>query len=142
MKNLLPCLGICAVVATPALAQGSYDSLKRDNPYGMAEQPRQGMPRLGESVAVPHFGITVFQSRAPDGHGLVLIDNVDTTGPLGRFANQIMPGGVAINAIDTYHPATIAQLMQIMSAYNSGTTVKLELMQFPSGFAEIPVRLQ
>jgi hypothetical protein len=144
MKKLLAFLVTCATAVPSALAQGSYDFLKRDNPYGMAEQPQRGLPRLGESVAAPHLGVTVFQSRAPDGHGLVLIDNVDTGGPLGRLANQITPGGVAINAIDTYHPATIAQLMQIMDPYSAGTTVKLELLQFlpKVGFTEFPIRLQ
>jgi hypothetical protein len=142
MKTFFASIVLCALALGPAVAQGNYDFLKRDNPFGAAEQRGQ-LPRLSQSVAVPSLGVTVFQSRAADGHPLVLIDQIDGSGPLARLAGQILPGGVAVNAIETYHPGGVAELMQIMSAYRPGTTVKLQLLQFlpKIGFLETPVRL-
>jgi hypothetical protein len=139
-----PCLPVPQSSQTAPPSQqpqsgSNYDMLKRDNPYGTAEQG-WSLSRLSQSVEVARLGITVFQSRAADGHGLVVIDAIQPNGPLGKLQ---LPPAVVINAVDTYHPSTIDLLMQIMMSHQSGDFVKLELMQFgpPVRFGEIRVRL-
>jgi hypothetical protein len=129
--------------ASAASAQQGYDFLKRDNPLGMGEQAQTILPRLSGSVNVEHLGVTVFQSKAADGQPLLMIDEIDPSGPLRNVRNQILSASVAINAVDSYHPATVAQLTQIMSVHRSGDIVKLELLQLLPhvGFGSLPVRL-
>jgi hypothetical protein len=144
MKPLLYLTVISIVFASMASAQQGYDFLKRDNPFGMGEQTQTTLPRLSESVEAEHLGVTVFQSKAADGHALIVIDDIDPSGPLRNVRDQIPLASVAINAVDSYHPGTIAELAQIMAIHKSGDIVKLELLQLlpHTGFGSFPVRLK
>ena len=143
MKPLLYLAVMSFVFAGTASAQQGYDFLKRDNPYGVAESPQKELPRLGQSFAVARLGLTVYQSKAPDGHALIVIDQIEPTGALGNMRNQIPSASVVINAVESYHPGTIAQLAQIMGTHKSGDIVKLELLQLVPkiGVASFSVKL-
>ena len=89
--SLLAILGASLLAAVGAAsAQQGYDFLKCDNPFGMGEQTQTILPRFSESVKVEHLGVTVFQSKAADGHPLLAIDEIDPSGPLRYVRNQIL----------------------------------------------------
>jgi S1-C subfamily serine protease len=103
--------------------------------------PNYPLPKLSEPVSVSRLGVSVYASRAPDGHQLAVIDSIDPSGPFGS-SNLPQAVGSVINAIETYHPGTILQLLETVNAFPPGKVVKIELLRLcPTGYAEFPIRL-